>query len=169
MKPLKFVFGSDLFGGTLAKDQPEYQALGYVSLALSQLHAAIAKDIAEGRKYSLEDIMRATTGASDDPQKAIVTRWEFDDDDRRRIAEGQDLYLSILTFGQQVQPVFLQVATAEEILMPPISAEVAAETNKAAADAPPEMMWEVGIESDEFNPHPRDENCEAKKCRPMRK
>jgi hypothetical protein len=40
---------------------------------------------------------------------ALLTRWTFTEEERRRIAEGEDLYLGVLTFGQPMQPVMIQV------------------------------------------------------------
>lgn len=41
--------------------------------------------------------------------RALLSRWRLNDDDRRRIAAGADLYLMLRTFGQPMQPVRLQV------------------------------------------------------------
>jgi hypothetical protein len=39
----------------------------------------------------------------------ILTRWRFTAEDRRRIAEGEDLYLGIMTFGAPLQPIDISV------------------------------------------------------------
>lgn len=41
------------------------------------------------------------------PTDGLVTRWQFTDEERRRIADGADLFLTVLTFGQRFQPVML--------------------------------------------------------------
>lgn len=38
-----------------------------------------------------------------------ITRWKFSDAERKAIADGKDLYLSIMTFGNPLQPVSLWV------------------------------------------------------------
>lgn len=39
----------------------------------------------------------------------VLTRWRFTDEDRAKIAAGEDLYIGLLTFGGPVQPLSLQV------------------------------------------------------------
>jgi len=39
----------------------------------------------------------------------LLTRWTFTDEERAAIAAGEDLYLGVLTFGQPLQPLSLQV------------------------------------------------------------
>jgi hypothetical protein len=39
----------------------------------------------------------------------LLTRWRFTDEERERIAGGEDLFLMQLTFGQPMQPIELQV------------------------------------------------------------
>jgi hypothetical protein len=43
----------------------------------------------------------------------VVTRWKFTDEERRRIADGADLFLTVLTFGQRFQPVMLALDPPE--------------------------------------------------------
>ena len=38
-----------------------------------------------------------------------VSRWRLDDEERAKIAAGEDLFLSVVTFGGPVQPVALSV------------------------------------------------------------
>ncbi len=45
----------------------------------------------------------------DDGTIAIMTRWKFNDDERERIAEGEDLYLRLFTFGQPMNPIHIEV------------------------------------------------------------
>lgn len=54
-----------------------------------------------------------------DGTKGVILRWRLDDEDRERIAAGEDLYMGLLTFGGPMQPVSLEVgrpdwAPAEE-------------------------------------------------------
>lgn len=42
----------------------------------------------------------------------MVTRWAFTPDERRAIAEGEDLYLRHLTFGHPFQPIAPSVGWA---------------------------------------------------------
>lgn len=39
----------------------------------------------------------------------LLTRWTFTDQERQRIAAGEDVYLALMTFGQPMQPVMIQV------------------------------------------------------------
>lgn len=43
------------------------------------------------------------------PEGSALTRWSLSDEERRAIAEGADVYLEQLTFGQRLQPVRLSV------------------------------------------------------------
>jgi hypothetical protein len=46
-------------------------------------------------------------------QRTLLTRWRLSDEDRARIAAGEDLYLSVMTFNNPLQPVSLQVGAPE--------------------------------------------------------
>lgn len=39
----------------------------------------------------------------------VLSRWKPSDEERERIAAGEDLYLAVLTFGEPLQPLCLQV------------------------------------------------------------
>ena len=52
---------------------------------------------------------KALVGAVHDNGNVIVTRWRLDDDDRARIADGEDIYLGHLTFNGPFQPISVQV------------------------------------------------------------
>lgn len=39
----------------------------------------------------------------------LLTRWRFSDEDRARIAAGEDLFMGTLTFDQPFQPVSMQI------------------------------------------------------------
>lgn len=69
---------------TLAEEQPEY----------SPLVAA---------KYEIQ------YDAGRPPAPGLLTRWRFTEEERARIAAGEDLYLGVLTFGKALQPLMLQV------------------------------------------------------------
>ena len=60
--------------------------------------------------------------------RPILTRWEFTDEERARIAAGESLYLWVYTFGQPLQPIAPEIKTAQEIMNRPeddvLSAEV---------------------------------------------
>jgi len=45
------------------------------------------------------------------PSHAVVTRWTFNDIERRAIANGEDLYLTI--YGTPIRPVFLSVGVRD--------------------------------------------------------
>lgn len=46
---------------------------------------------------------------TEDGVPVLLTRWRLTDEERALIAEGADLYLSVMTFGQPLQPLSLQV------------------------------------------------------------
>lgn len=48
------------------------------------------------------------------PEVPVTSRWSFSEEERKAIADGADLYLTLLTFGQPLQPVMLQVFTKAE-------------------------------------------------------
>lgn len=52
----------------------------------------------------------------DSPGAPILTRWEFSDEERQRIATGASLYLWVYTFGHPLQPVAPEIKTAKEIM-----------------------------------------------------
>lgn len=45
----------------------------------------------------------------EDGSSGVITRWRLDDEDRRRIAAGEDIFLTLLTFGHPMPPVAIQV------------------------------------------------------------
>jgi hypothetical protein len=51
-----------------------------------------------------------------DKHQTVLVRYEFDEEDRKRIAQGQSLYLWVITFGEGFQPVRLEIKTAEELV-----------------------------------------------------
>lgn len=50
----------------------------------------------------------------ENPQVPVTSRWSFSESERAAIADGADLYLTLLTFGGPLQPVMLQVFTPPE-------------------------------------------------------
>lgn len=46
----------------------------------------------------------------------LLTRWTFTEEERAAIAAGEDLYLGVLTFGQPLQPLSVQVGPAGYIV-----------------------------------------------------
>ncbi len=42
-----------------------------------------------------------------DGTRGTMTRWRLDDAERAKLADGADLYLTLLTFGQPMQPIQL--------------------------------------------------------------
>jgi hypothetical protein len=43
-------------------------------------------------------------------QKRVISRWTLTDKQRKAIAEGADLYLTMLTFGAPLQPIQIAVS-----------------------------------------------------------
>ena len=41
--------------------------------------------------------------------RQLLSRWTFTPEERARIAAGEDLYVGLLTFGQPMQPISVQV------------------------------------------------------------
>ena len=62
-----------------------------------------------------EEYMPITAGVYEygNGTRALLTRWRLDDDERARIAAGEDLYLMLLTFGRPMQPVSLRVGPGD--------------------------------------------------------
>lgn len=46
----------------------------------------------------------------------LLFRFQFSDEERQRIAEGQDLYMFMATFGRPMHPLILTVSTPKEIM-----------------------------------------------------
>lgn len=47
------------------------------------------------------------------PMGHVITRWRPTEDERQQILEGEDLYLTISTFNQPLQPVMLTVGPVD--------------------------------------------------------
>jgi hypothetical protein len=41
--------------------------------------------------------------------RIILTRWRLDDDERAKIAAGEDIYLGLMTFNGPLQPIIIGV------------------------------------------------------------
>jgi hypothetical protein len=41
--------------------------------------------------------------------QTLLTRWRLDDAERARVAAGEDVYLGVMTFGNPLQPLIMQV------------------------------------------------------------
>lgn len=63
---------------------------------------SVARDQAE--YLELTAALYAVNGAD-----TLLTRWTFTEEERKRIAAGEDIYLSLMTFGHPMQPVWVQV------------------------------------------------------------
>lgn len=57
------------------------------------------------------------------PEGQVLSRWHLSPEDRQRIAEGQDVYLWVSTFGRPLQPVLLEVKSPDEVATKPSSEE----------------------------------------------
>jgi len=57
------------------------------------------------------DYLPLTVAVWKDPagQVGVLTRWRPSREDLVRLAAGEDLYISLLTFGQPMQPMVVQV------------------------------------------------------------
>jgi len=47
----------------------------------------------------------------------IMSRWTLSDAERKAVAEGADIYLSVLTFNMPPQPVYLEAGTCDRSLL----------------------------------------------------
>lgn len=54
------------------------------------------------------------TLVSGEPERRVISRWSFTDEQRKKIAEGGDLFLMLLTFGQPLQPIQLAIGSGDE-------------------------------------------------------
>ena len=79
---------------TYAKDQPEY-----LPLPTARRPDAVV----------VYDNLPAVAGRPGGPTVPVISRWRLTDQERRDIADGADLYLMLLTFGQPLQPIRLSV------------------------------------------------------------
>ena len=48
-----------------------------------------------------------------DGSTGIMTRWRLSDVERDKIAAGEDIYLSLLTFGRPMPPIILEIGRPE--------------------------------------------------------
>lgn len=46
----------------------------------------------------------------------LLSRWRLTDEERAQIASGEDLYLCLLTHGQPLQPIMMQVGPEEWVV-----------------------------------------------------
>ena len=47
--------------------------------------------------------------AYNDGTVGAMTRWVLSDEERAQVAAGEDVYLTLLTFGQPMQPITLEI------------------------------------------------------------
>ena len=50
----------------------------------------------------------------DTPQVPVISRWRLTEDERKAIAEGADVVLTLWTFGNPLQPILLEVCAEDE-------------------------------------------------------
>jgi hypothetical protein len=55
--------------------------------------------------------------------RTLLSRWTFTDEERARIAAGEDVFLGVITFGRPMQPVSLQVGPEGWAAPPPAAKE----------------------------------------------
>jgi hypothetical protein len=46
------------------------------------------------------------------PNGYVITRWQLTEDEKRRIVQGEDIFLTILSFGA-INPVFMSVGPVD--------------------------------------------------------
>lgn len=55
--------------------------------------------------------------------RTLLSRWRFSDEERERIAAGEDLYVGLTTFGRPMQPIRVQVGPEGWVEPEPIGGE----------------------------------------------
>lgn len=58
----------------------------------------------DGEKYKL---LPAAYGETDTGNRSIVTRWRLSDEERARVAAGEDVFLCVI--GERIQPLQMHV------------------------------------------------------------
>lgn len=51
-------------------------------------------------------------------ETALLTRWILTTEERQQVANGEDIYLMVLTFGQPLQPLQMQVGPEGYLVRP---------------------------------------------------
>jgi hypothetical protein len=51
----------------------------------------------------------------DDGSRGILTRWRLTHNEKERVANGEDLYITVLTFGQPLQPIAVVVGEPDYV------------------------------------------------------
>lgn len=54
------------------------------------------------------------TLVSKTPERCVISRWSLTDAQRKKIADGGDLFLMLYTFGQPLQPINLAIGDGKE-------------------------------------------------------
>lgn len=76
-------------------------------------------------QLAVDDTARAVTFAKDQPEYSplpallypdgkVLTEWTFTEEERQRIARGENLRLWIWTFGKALQPVALEITNEHQ-------------------------------------------------------
>lgn len=47
------------------------------------------------------------------PEAVVVTEWQLTEEERALIAQGENIRLSVMTWGERLQPVMLEITTPE--------------------------------------------------------
>src|SRR2546428_3992139 len=54
------------------------------------------------------------TLVSEGPERRVISRWTLTDTQRKAIADGADIFLGLLTFGQPLQPIIMMISDGKE-------------------------------------------------------
>src|ERR1700719_4054431 len=57
------------------------------------------------------------TLVSRDRERRVTSRWTLTDEQRKSVAEGADIFLTMLTFGEPLQPIQMAVGDGKEDLL----------------------------------------------------
>jgi len=49
-------------------------------------------------------------------ERSLVTRWKLSDEERRKIAEGSDLFIAVMHFGGPLQPLLPLIGSPDEAM-----------------------------------------------------
>ncbi len=90
-----------MFKYLLPKDGPIFEGL-----SLESKEVIYAKDQPQ--------YIPLRTLVSSGPEKRVISRWTLTDEQRKAVAEGADIFLMLLTFGNPLQPIQIALGDGTE-------------------------------------------------------
>lgn len=46
---------------------------------------------------------------NEEGHRITLTRWTLDEEERQRVLDGEDVYIALLTYGNPMQPIMVQI------------------------------------------------------------